>query len=91
MGGGVDFTYLKVGLHQHADLSTVALPPPAPPGATFANLGIPTGTDFANVDLTGHAWNMGANVGNHHPGDRPAVVRRPLPQPAAGGADQGRR
>jgi long-chain fatty acid transport protein len=63
VGGGLDITYLKVGLHQHLDLSTVALPPPAPPGATFANLGIQTGTDFANADLEGHAWNFGMNLG----------------------------
>ncbi|MGE3524935.1 MAG: OmpP1/FadL family transporter, partial [Gemmatimonadales bacterium] len=63
VGGGMVITYLKVGLHQHADLAGVALPPPAPPGATFANLGIPTGTDFANVDLEGHTWNVGANFG----------------------------
>lgn len=63
VGGGLDITYLRVGLHQHIDLSTVALPPPAPPGATFANLGIQTGTDFANADLEGHAWNFGMNLG----------------------------
>lgn len=63
VGGGVDFTYLKVGLHQHLDLAGVPLPPPAPPGATFANLGILSGTDFANADLEGSAWNMGANLG----------------------------
>jgi long-chain fatty acid transport protein len=33
------------------------------PGATFANLGIQSGTDFANADLEGHAWNLGFNVG----------------------------
>jgi long-chain fatty acid transport protein len=63
VGAGVDFTYLKVGLHQHLDLAPQALPPPAPPGTTFANLGIPAGTDFANADLEGHAWNLGFNVG----------------------------
>lgn len=63
VGAGVDFTYLKVGLHQHLDLSTVALPPPAPPGATFANLGIQPETDFANADLEGNAWNIGFNLG----------------------------
>lgn len=63
VGGGIDITYLKVGLHQHLDLSTVALPPPAPPGATFANLGVLPGTDFANADLEGHAWNVGMNLG----------------------------
>jgi long-chain fatty acid transport protein len=63
IGGGVDITRLNVELRQHADLSTVALPPPAPPGATFANLGIQEGTDFANVKVHGGAWNVGANFG----------------------------
>ncbi|MEO8199494.1 MAG: outer membrane protein transport protein [Gemmatimonadota bacterium] len=65
IGGGIDITHLHVQLNQHADLSTVALPAPAPPGATFANLGVPTGTDFANAELTGGAWNLGFNVGVH--------------------------
>ncbi|MEP7327133.1 MAG: outer membrane protein transport protein [Gemmatimonadota bacterium] len=63
VGAGVDFTYLKVGLHQHLDLAPQALPPPAPPGATFANLGIQQRTDFANADLVGHGWNLGYNLG----------------------------
>jgi long-chain fatty acid transport protein len=63
IGAGLDVTHLHVELHQHADLSTVALPPPAPPGATFANLGIPTGTAFADVEVKGGSWNMGANFG----------------------------
>jgi long-chain fatty acid transport protein len=65
IGAGLDITHLHVQLNQHADLSSVALPPPAPPGQTFANLGIATGTDFANAELTGGAWNMGANFGVH--------------------------
>lgn len=63
IGAGLDITHLHVQLNQHADLSTVALPAPAPPGATFGNLGIPTGTDFADAELTGGGWNMGANFG----------------------------
>jgi long-chain fatty acid transport protein len=63
VGAGVDIVHLHVELHQHADLSTVALPPPAPPGVTFANLGIPVGTDFADAEVSGNAWNIGANIG----------------------------
>jgi len=63
IGVGLDITHLKVELRQRLDLSPVALPPPAPPGATFANLGIQPGTDFANADLNGGAWNLGANFG----------------------------
>jgi long-chain fatty acid transport protein len=63
VGAGLDIVPLHVELHQHADLSTVALPPPAPPGATFANLGIPPETDFASAKVTGNGWNIGANFG----------------------------
>jgi long-chain fatty acid transport protein len=59
VGGGVDLTFLHVQLRQHADLSTVA----AAPGVTFGNLGIPSGTDFADANLHGNATNMGANLG----------------------------
>ena len=65
VGAGLDITHLHVELHQRADLSEVALPPPAPPGATFANLGIPRGTDFADAEVSGNAWNVGANFGIH--------------------------
>ena len=63
VGAGLDIVHLHVELHQHADLATVALPPPAPPGATFANLGIPSGTDFADAEVSGNAWNLGASLG----------------------------
>jgi long-chain fatty acid transport protein len=62
VGAGVDFTYLKVGLHQHLDLAPQALPPPAPPGTTFANLGIPaeptspTRTSMATPGTLGSTW-----------------------------------
>jgi long-chain fatty acid transport protein len=62
-GAGIDITHIHVELHQHADLAEVALPPPAPPGATFANLGIPSGTDFADAEVSGNAWNIGASFG----------------------------
>ncbi len=65
IGAGLDITHLHVQLNQHADLSSAALPPPAPPGQTFANLGIASGTDFADAELTGGGWNMGANFGIH--------------------------
>ncbi len=51
VGAGVDATYLNVELRQRVDLSTQPLPALAgiPPGATFALLGVKTGTDFANI------------------------------------------
>lgn len=63
VGAGLDIMHLHVELHQRADLSQVALPPPAPPGATFANLGIPSGTDFADTEISGNGWNLGASFG----------------------------
>ena len=58
---GVGFAYITshLELHQRADLSTQF----AAPGVTFAMLGIPTGTDFADAELkasgTGFAINFG--------------------------------
>ena len=65
VGGGVDITYLNVQLRQRVDLSTQLLPPlpGVPLGATFALLGVQPGTDFADVDLEGHAWHAGYHLG----------------------------
>lgn len=58
---GVGFAYITshLELHQRADLSTQT----AAPGVTFAMLGVPTGTDFADAELkasgTGFAVNFG--------------------------------
>lgn len=60
IGGGVDITHLSVELKRRLDLSTQAIPGG---GATFAALGVPTGTDFADVRLTGSAVHVGAHVG----------------------------
>ncbi len=65
VGAGLDVTYLNVQLRQRVDLSTQPLPalPGIPPGATFALLGVAAGTDFADVNLKGHAWHTGAHFG----------------------------
>ncbi|MEO8138749.1 MAG: outer membrane protein transport protein [Gemmatimonadota bacterium] len=63
LGAGFDLNIFHVQLRQRVDLSTQQLPAPAPPGATFANLGIPAGTDFADVNLTGNATGVGYNLG----------------------------
>ncbi len=65
VGGGVDITYLNVQLRQRVDLSTQLLPslPGIPAGSTFALLGVKAGTDFADVDLKGHAWHAGYHLG----------------------------
>jgi long-chain fatty acid transport protein len=65
VGAGVDFVRGSVELNQRADLAAVPLPagPTTPPGATFANLGIPFGTDFADVNLKGDGSAVTGHVG----------------------------
>jgi long-chain fatty acid transport protein len=59
VGLGVAYITSRLELHQRADLSTRF----AAPGVTFAMLGLPTGTDFADASLhatgTGFAVNFG--------------------------------
>jgi long-chain fatty acid transport protein len=59
VGVGIDFTYLNVQLRQRVDLSAQQLVP----GVTFRQLGVPQGTDFADVDLKGNAWSVGYHLG----------------------------
>lgn len=61
VGGGVDITHLSVELKRRLDLSTQAIPGGG--GATFAALGVPSGTDFADVRLTGSSVHVGAHLG----------------------------
>jgi len=61
VGFGIDITRMSVELKQRADLSRVALPGGS--GATFGLIGVPSGTDFADVGLTGHGWSAGFHVG----------------------------
>ncbi len=60
VGVGVDITYLKVELRQRVDLS---VQPITGTPYTFGQVGVPAGTDFADVQLSGHAWNPGFHVG----------------------------
>jgi len=59
VGVGLDYIRSTVDLRQRLDLSTQV----AGAGITFANLGIPLGTDFADAHLTGGSWSSGANFG----------------------------
>ena len=63
LGAGFDVNFLHVNLRQRLDLAPQQLPSPAPPGATFANLGVPAGTDFADANLTGNGTGVGYHVG----------------------------
>lgn len=60
VGGGVDITHTTLELRRRVDLFTT---PIAGTALTFGALGVPRGTDFADVDLTGSANNIGGHVG----------------------------
>jgi long-chain fatty acid transport protein len=60
IGAGVDITHASVDLRRRVDLS--AQPITGTP-LTFAALGVPAGTDFADVDLSGSGTHAGAHVG----------------------------
>ncbi len=60
VGGGIDITHTSVELKQRADLSTQRI---TGTPYTFGALGVPPGTDFADVDLTGSANSVGAHLG----------------------------
>jgi long-chain fatty acid transport protein len=60
IGLGVDITHTSLELRRRVDLSTVSL---TGTPYTFGNLGVPAGTDFANIDLTGSGNRAGAHFG----------------------------
>jgi len=61
VGAGFDINFVSVELRQHLDLSQQDVPGGG--GITFANLGIPNRTDFANAVLEGSTTSVGYNVG----------------------------
>jgi len=61
VGAGLDITYLHVQLRRRVDLSTQPLP--GAPNLTFASIGVPAGTDFADLNLTGNETHFGFHVG----------------------------
>ena len=60
VGAGFDLTFVSVRLSQRLDLSEQATPTA---GVTFGMLGVPAGTDFADVDLTGTGTGVGGHFG----------------------------
>jgi long-chain fatty acid transport protein len=74
VGVGLAYITSHLRLHQRSDLSTQLVPPtlaalfptPLPAGTRFSALGVPTGTDFADAELSasgsGFAVNFGAIV-----------------------------
>jgi long-chain fatty acid transport protein len=64
VGVGVAYIHGNIELNQRVDLSTQAVPSGSvPPGTTFYNLGIPFGTDVADVTLTASGNGFAVNAG----------------------------
>jgi len=61
VGAGIDVNFVSVELRRRLDLAAQAVPGGG--GATFGVLGIPSGTDFADVALKGSARGWGYHVG----------------------------
>jgi long-chain fatty acid transport protein len=59
IGAGLDYSIVKVALYQRADVFSTTLAP----GITGGNLGIPEGTDFADIKLEGDGTGVGFNFG----------------------------
>lgn len=59
IGGGPDLVFTSLELHQRVDLATQELAP----GITFAQLGVPLGTDFANFKISGTDFSWAGHVG----------------------------
>lgn len=60
VGAGFDLSFVSVSLKQRLDLAAQQTPTP---GVSFANLGVPYGTDFADVNLHGSSTGVGYHVG----------------------------
>ncbi len=61
VGAGLDYIRTSVELRQRVDLSSQLIPGGG--GATFANIGIPVGTDFADAKIKGTANSWGGHFG----------------------------
>lgn len=59
IGAGVDFVHATVEVRQRVDLSSQV----ATGTTTFGQLGIPTGTDFADANVSGSGNGLGAHFG----------------------------
>lgn len=58
VGFGVDYVHSSAQVHRHVDAALLPAPAPAPAGLTLGSLGIPAGTDMADVlfDVSGSGW-----------------------------------
>jgi long-chain fatty acid transport protein len=64
-GAGFDYNFSHVQLRQHLDLSSQSVPPGLFPAnvQTFADVGILSGTDFADANLQGNGHSVGYHLG----------------------------
>ncbi len=60
IGGGLDYVYTDIELRQRVELSSQNT---STPGVTFAMLGVPVGTDFADARLSGTARSWTGHFG----------------------------
>ena len=74
IGAGLDINISSVQLEQHLDLSSQPVPGPCL-GVTFGSIGIPYGTDFANVNLQANGTSVGGHFG---------VIVKPMDQISLG-------
>jgi long-chain fatty acid transport protein len=58
IGGGPDLVFSRLELNQRVDLATQQLAP----GITFAQIGVPSGTDFANFKISGSDFGIAGHV-----------------------------
>jgi len=72
VGAGFDVNFMHLELEERIDLSEQAT---TTPGVTFANLGIPHGTDFAEAKIAGSKTTVGYHVG---------IIVEPTPRFAVG-------
>ena len=78
IGIGLDVAENMVELNQRLDLSTQQLAP----GITFAQIGVPKFTDFADFNIKGDTRTFGFNLGFLvKPPDEPGVLRRAVHEP----------
>jgi len=59
VGGGPDLVFSTLELNQRVDLAVQSLAP----GITFAQIGVPPSTDFANIKISGSDVTLAAHVG----------------------------
>jgi long-chain fatty acid transport protein len=59
IGGGPDLVLSNLELNQRVDLAVQSLAP----GITFAQIGVPAGTDFADFKISGRDFNLAAHIG----------------------------